>query len=101
MCKYPVSIMIKVIFLIFFSINVQGPSADCAAKTTFRELNAEAKQAILDLHNDLRRKVAKGEEINGINPPQPGATNMRKLVRKCFLINLIQNFFKIAPKGLE
>jgi len=57
-----------------------GPSADCAAKTEIRELSAEAKQAILDLHNNLRRKVAKGEETNGINPPQPGATNMKKMV---------------------
>jgi len=57
-----------------------GPSAECAAKTEIRELSAAAKQAILDLHNDLRKKVAKGEETNGINPPQPGATNMRKMV---------------------
>merc|ERR1712227_242477 len=56
-----------------------GPSAECADKTEVRELSAAAKQAILDLHNDLRKKVAKGEETNGINPPQPGATNMRKM----------------------
>ena len=61
-------------------LNIQGPSAECAAKTEIRELSAAAKQAILDLHNDLRKKVAKGEETNGINPPQPGATNMRKMV---------------------
>jgi len=62
MCKYP------------------GPSSDCKAKTIFRELSSEAKQAMLDKHNELRRKVAKGQETGGINAPQPKASNMRKLV---------------------
>jgi len=57
-----------------------GPSADCAAKTIYRELSASAKQAILDKHNELRRRVAKGEETGGINPPQPQASNMKKMV---------------------
>ena len=55
----------------------QGPSSDCKAKTIFRELSSEAKQAMLDKHNELRRKVARGEETSG---PQPAASNMRKLV---------------------
>ena len=58
----------------------QGPSSDCKAKTIFRELSSEAKQAMLDKHNELRRKVAKGQETGGINAPQPKASNMRKLV---------------------
>ena len=58
----------------------QGPSSDCKAKTIFRELSSEAKQAMLDRHNELRRKVAKGQETGGINAPQPKASNMRKLV---------------------
>ena len=60
---------------------MQGPSAECSAKTSFRELSAAAKAAILERHNELRRRVAKGEEEGGINPPQPQAANMRKLVR--------------------
>ena len=44
----------------------------------FGALSAEAKQALLDRHNELRRRVAKGEETNG---PQPAAANMRKLVK--------------------
>ena len=36
---------------------------------------------MLDLHNELRRRVAKGEETNG---PQPAAANMRKLVSRVF-----------------
>jgi len=62
MCKYP------------------GPSATCSSKTIFRELSAASKQAILDKHNELRRRVAKGEETGGINAPQPSASNMKKLV---------------------
>jgi len=45
-----------------------------------RQLSEESKAAILDKHNELRRRVAKGEETGGINPPQPQAANMRKLV---------------------
>ena len=55
----------------------QGPSATCAAKTGERELTDSAKTAIVDKHNELRRKVAKGEETNG---NQPAASNMRMLV---------------------
>jgi len=58
----------------------QGPSTSCAGKTIFRSLSAAGKAAILDRHNTLRRKVAKGEEEGGINPPQPAAANMRKMV---------------------
>ena len=74
------------IIILLFS-KTQGPSESCASNTVYREISADAKKAILDLHNDLRRKVAKGEETNGVNPPQPGATNMRKLVKFtfCFL----------------
>jgi len=53
-----------------------GPAATCAAKTHERELTAAAKTAIVDKHNEVRRKVAKGEETNG---NQPAASNMRML----------------------
>ena len=55
----------------------QGPSDTCTAKTVERDLTEAAKQALVDKHNELRRKVARGEETNG---PQPAASNMRKLV---------------------
>ena len=58
---------------------MQGPSGDCAAKTEDRLFNDAGKTAMVDKHNEMRRKVAKGEESNG---PQPAASNMRKLVRK-------------------
>ena len=54
----------------------QGPSASCSAITTLRQLSEESEAAILDKHNELRRRVAKGEETGGINAPQPAAANM-------------------------
>jgi len=54
-----------------------GPSVSCASKTIFRGLSEEAKQLILDRHNELRSYVALGLETNGA---QPSASNMKKLV---------------------
>lgn len=55
-------------------------------------MSSEAKQAILDKHNELRRRVAKGEETGGINAPQPGASNMRKLVWSTELESVAQRW---------
>ena len=55
MCKYP------------------GPSAEC--EVTGREVTAAGRKLILDKHNELRRKVARGEEKE-----QPKASNMREMV---------------------
>ena len=44
-----------------------------------RELSEEAKQVIVDKHNELRRKIAKGEESRGVGGGQPAAANMREL----------------------
>ena len=83
MCQYPVGGALELLYTCdcLIAIVLQGPSAECSAKTSFRELSAAAKAAILERHNELRRRVAKGEEDGGINPPQPQAANMRKLVR--------------------
>ena len=59
---------------------LQGPSNLCTSKTIFRELSPEAKAAILDRHNQLRRRVASGQETGGVNGPQPQASNMKKMV---------------------
>ena len=56
---------------------VQGPSSVCSAKTNERGLTDAAKEAIVEAHNEQRRKIARGEETNG---PQPAASNMKKLV---------------------
>lgn len=39
------------------------------------------KAAIVNYHNTLRRKVAKGQELRGTPGPQPTASNMREIVR--------------------
>jgi hypothetical protein len=43
------------------------------------------KQEILDVHNELRRRVAQGLETTGRPGPQPPAANMRKLVSEISL----------------
>jgi len=59
----------------------EGPSDSCSSKTVLRELSSEAQQAIVEKHNELRRKIAKGEETSNLaGGNQPAASNMRKLV---------------------
>ena len=46
-----------------------------------RGLNSKEKSIVLWKHNKYRRKVARGKEKRGKSGPQPGAANMKKLVR--------------------
>merc|ERR1719340_130066 len=78
-----------------------GPSDTCASKTAFRELSAAAKEAILDQHNEMRRKVAKGQERRGSNGPQPGASNMKKLVWNTELESIAQRWADQCPNDHE
>jgi len=43
-------------------------------------VDAATQQQIVDLHNELRRKVAKGLEKRGNPGPQPPASNMREFI---------------------
>merc|ERR1712203_797837 len=52
-----------------------GPSDECTGKTILRGMTDAGKVAILEKHNELRRRVAKGEESG-----QPAAADMRELV---------------------
>jgi len=70
----------------------KGPSSSCSDKTIFKTLSAEGKAAILDRHNLLRRKVAKGQETGGINAPQPAAANMKKMVWNTELEDIAQRW---------
>ena len=60
---------------------------------------------ILDYHNDLRRKVAKGEEIRGTdtspNMPQYGATDMNALTWDADLATVAQRLVVGKSKKLE
>ena len=55
----------------------QGPSSQCSSQTRTRGVTAEGRRRILASHNQLRRRVAKGEERG-----QPGAANMRRMVTR-------------------
>ena len=59
-----------------------GANTDqCGAQTCSRAImTAEEKAVLVDKHNELRRKVAKGQESQGSPGPQPGASNMNELV---------------------
>jgi len=54
-----------------------GPSEECTTKTLFRGFTEADKNMIVKIHNELRQKVASGQESHG---NQPGASNMMKLV---------------------
>ena len=47
---------------------------------TIRGLKADEKRLAMDLHNGLRAKLARGEEIRGQPGPQPRAANMMQMV---------------------
>jgi len=53
----------------------QGPSEECKKKTIARGMSEAVKAAMVAKHNELRRKVAQGNQ-----PDQPPAANMRQLV---------------------
>lgn len=54
-----------------------GPSTACTAKMIPNQnvITEEQKKIIVDKHNELKRKVAKGQE-----PDQPAASNMKEMV---------------------
>jgi len=55
----------------------QGPTVECSAKVVRRELNEGDRTAVVDRLNQLRRKVAKGQESRV--PGLKQAANMQKL----------------------
>ena len=52
-----------------------GTVSERCGQVKTHKITEQIKKRLLDHHNDLRRKVAKGEE-----PSQPAAANMRELV---------------------
>ena len=58
----------------------QGVSASCNV-FRYRGVTSDSdKQAVVDIHNQLRSKVALGKGTAGKPGPQPPAANMKKLV---------------------
>ena len=54
------------------------------------KLSAVDQQEIVNKHNELRRRVAKGLETQGSPGPQPSASNMRQMVWDDNLANAAQ-----------
>ena len=52
----------------------------------------EDKDVILEKHNELRAKVANGQETKGVDGGQPKAANMRKLVWNDDLAEIAQRW---------
>ena len=53
-------------------------STNCG-EVTSRGLNESEKRLATQLHNQLRAKLARGEEIRGHPGPQPSASNMMQM----------------------
>merc|ERR1712055_649576 len=85
------SIMSSQVFCLFFFILmltfIVQPSSGTCPNLIFRTLSNGGKEAILAKHNQLRRKVAKGEEAN-----QPTAANMREMVWSSELEKIAQSW---------
>ena len=52
----------------------------------------DVKDAIVNKHNELRSKVASGNEARGVNGGQPSATNMKQLVWNDDLAEVAQRY---------
>ena len=53
------------------------------------------KDAIVEKHNELRSKIARGDELRGVaNKPQPSATNMRQMIWSDELAEVAQRYGK-------
>ena len=68
---------VHIIFVISFSTlsSTQGPSDECSSNTFSRVFSPVGQEAILSALNEVRRKVAHGQQWG-----QPPAANMKKVV---------------------
>ena len=58
----------------------QGLSAECEKMVKYRGVTETGRKVILDKHNQLRRRIARGEEGRGLGGRgQPPAADMRRL----------------------
>merc|ERR1712002_1016624 len=66
-----------------------GPADSCVEKSINSGFDQAAKDVIVKVHNELRNKVAMGNETNGA---QPQAANMRKMVWDDELADIAQRW---------
>merc|ERR1719150_2570152 len=58
----------------------QGLSPECEKMVRYRGVTETGRKVILDKHNQLRRRIARGEEGRGLGGRgQPPAADMRRL----------------------
>lgn len=89
MCKHKVSsleirhwasfIQVELFFVFGVYIKPTSYGKSCMKVLSLKMTNAD-KNLIVSIHNNLRRKVAKGLEFRGNPGPQAAAANMREMV---------------------
>ena len=60
----------------------QGHGPNCNGTPLKRGVTEKEKEEILDIHNKWRSTIAQGKERRGSPGPQPGASDMKIMVRK-------------------
>ncbi|XP_042225482.1 uncharacterized protein LOC121868707 isoform X2 [Homarus americanus] len=75
----------------------QPKNSDCGIK--FGGVTNTEKKNILQVHNEFRNKVARGEEERGSPGPQPSAANMLELVWNDELAQVAQAWSNTCPTG--
>lgn len=73
------------------------PNDECDVKKT--GITDEDKELILKMHNELRAKVAKGNESLGLPGPQPSAARMHQLIWNEELAKIAQAWALQCPTG--
>jgi len=77
----------------------EGPVAACGDVKVLGVKDQAVKDAIVDKHNELRSKVANGQESQGVGGGQPKAANMRKLVWNDELADVAQRWVDQCTNG--
>jgi len=77
----------------------EGAVAGCGEVKISGVKDQAVKDAIVNKHNELRSKVAKGKEKNGVDGGQPKASNMRKLVWNDELAEVAQRWVDQCTNG--
>ena len=76
----------------------RGLGARCGSRVPRRGISAEDARFITDRHNQLRARVALGQEARGAPGPQPPASDMRVLVNLSFMWWIL--FSKLLVKNV-
>ena len=83
----------------FITANYYKRISDTESSTTLFFKQAD-KEVIVNKHNELRAKVANGEEQKGVDGAQPKAANMRKMNCNDQLAEVAQRYFVLLFNSL-